>query len=138
MVVFRDHEQQSVGTRNSGGKLGVLEGFTCIVKSEAEVAQINELRFDTLALLYFFKHKVGDIFTRPTLSCGAQDYRDEEWSIGHQVSNGISDFGFRIANFPFMKADVSNDLILSATKILRFGHMKSAIRNPQSAIPLRS
>src|SRR5258705_13816284 len=97
MVVFRDHEHQSVGTRNSIGKRWVLEGLTCIVKSEAEVAQINKLRFDTLALLYFFKHKVGDIFTRSTLSRGAQDYRDEEWSIGHQVSNGISDFELRIS-----------------------------------------
>src|SRR5258705_588517 len=133
MVVFRDHEQQSVGTRNSGRKPWVLEGFTCIVKSEAEVAQINKLRFDTLAFLYFVKHKVGDIFTRSTFSRGAKDYRDEEWSIGHQVLQW--NFGLWIS-----KLRISCDQTGVSSRRLTgrsCSHMplQLKIRNSKSAIP---
>ncbi len=47
MVVFRDDEDQSIGSRYGGRELAVLERFTGIIDRERNLPNINQLGLDS-------------------------------------------------------------------------------------------
>jgi hypothetical protein len=49
VVVFRDDEDQSIGSRYGGRELAVLERFTGIIDRERNLPNINQLGLDIAA-----------------------------------------------------------------------------------------
>src|SRR3569832_1049295 len=89
MVVFRRDDYETIGPFHRCRKVCIFDGLAGIVCREVELANIDQLGFDAFVLLNLAEYKPGDVFTRASFSCRAENHWNEEWSSGHRGSLSI-------------------------------------------------
>src|SRR5215467_6906192 len=85
MVVFRYHQNETISPLANLREFGILNLLARIIGRKSQVANINELCFNALALLHFAVNKLSDIFASASLAHCTKDHRNEEWSISHRL-----------------------------------------------------
>ncbi len=82
VIIFRRDDKDRIGARNGGGKLRVLDGLARIIEREIQLAHVNQLGLDIVALSYFVEDKAGDVFAHAPLSRRAENDRNKERRVG--------------------------------------------------------
>ena len=85
VVIFGNHQDEPVGAGTGGRESRVLDLLAGIVARKAEIANINQLSFDSFALLHLVENKPGDIFAGAAFAHRAENYRNEKWSSAHRL-----------------------------------------------------
>ena len=77
VVIFRDHQDEAIGVLADVRKPRVLDLFAGIINRKIQIANINQLSFDSFALLHLVENKPGDLFAGAAFAHRAENYRNE-------------------------------------------------------------